>query len=392
VRQPPRARPRAGRCGLRARRGRGRRGQGALELGLGLVGRVGLEDAALGLDDLPERPEGDPLPVGEAAALPPANELPGAILEVAEELRAEPALAHPRLAHDRDQLAGALLRRALEGADQQRPLELPADERCRTHAGHVRAEAGAGGERAVEGERLGFSLHLHGLELLVVEDALGLPVRLLRDRDPVHRCCTLQAGGGVDDVAGDDSLPLLGTGAQRDDRLAGVDPDPDLKRECWVLLVQLRDRLQNPQPSADGTLRVVLVRCRSPKHRHHRIPDKLLHRPPVALDLSTQPLVIRPQPRPHILRIHALRRRREPDQIAEQNRDHLPLLLDRRSRLLDQRCGAEAAEGEPLRILPPTTRTGHHRPSLGQPPATHGASPPRGARSFCYSLYVCYSL
>jgi len=206
-------------------------GQGALELGLDLIRRVGLEDAALRLHDLPERPEGDPLPVGKAAALPPANELPGAILDVAEELRAEPALAHPRLADDRDELAGALLRRALEGADQKRLLELPADERCRTRAGHVRAEAGAGGERAVEGERLRLSLHLHGLELLVGEDALRLPVRLLRDLDPVDRCCTLQAGGGVDDVAGDDSLPLFGTSAQGDDRLPRADADPDLERE-----------------------------------------------------------------------------------------------------------------------------------------------------------------
>ena len=136
-------------------------GSGTLELGCGLLGRVRLEDAALRLDDLPQRPEGDPLPVGQAAALPPADEL-GALLDVAEQLRAEPALAHPRLAHDRHQLAGALLRGALERPDQKRLLELPADERRRVRAGHVRAEAGARPKRTEERERLRLALHRTG--------------------------------------------------------------------------------------------------------------------------------------------------------------------------------------------------------------------------------------
>ena len=52
-------------------------GSGSLELGRRLLGRVRLEDAALRLHDLAERPEGDPLPVGKAAALPPADERRG---------------------------------------------------------------------------------------------------------------------------------------------------------------------------------------------------------------------------------------------------------------------------------------------------------------------------
>src|SRR5262249_38575182 len=123
----------------------------ALELRLRFLRRVGLEDAALGLDDLPQCPEGDPLPVGKTAPLTPTDE-PWTIVVVGEQLGTEAALAPPRLAHDRHQLAGALLRRALKGANQQRPLELPAYERSRVRAGDVRAEAGARGERAVEGK------------------------------------------------------------------------------------------------------------------------------------------------------------------------------------------------------------------------------------------------
>ena len=117
--------------------------QGSLELYLCLSRRVGLEDAAFGLDDLSERPEGDPVPVGKASALSPTHE-PGAVLEVAEQLGGEAALAHARLAHNRHQLTGALLGGALERPDEERLLEFPADERSRVRAGHVRAEAGAG--------------------------------------------------------------------------------------------------------------------------------------------------------------------------------------------------------------------------------------------------------
>ena len=64
--------------------------------------------------------------------------------------------------------------------------------------------------------------------------------------DAVHRRHPLQAGGGVDDVAGDDPLALPRPGTERDHRLARVDADPDLQRERRVGLVQLLDRLQDP--------------------------------------------------------------------------------------------------------------------------------------------------
>ena len=151
-----------------------------------------------------------------------------AILDLAEQLGAQAALADARLADHRHQLARALPHRAVEHPDQQCLLKLATDERRRVRTGHVRAEAGTGGERPVEHERLRLTLHPNGLELLVVEDTFGLPVRLLRDRDPVHRRRTLQTGRRVDDVARDDPLALFGTSAQSDDRLPGADADPDL--------------------------------------------------------------------------------------------------------------------------------------------------------------------
>ncbi len=66
-------------------------GSARVELGRCLRGRVRLEDAALGLDDLPQRPEGDPVPVGKTAALAPADE-PGALAR-----RSANSSAHRRL-------------------------------------------------------------------------------------------------------------------------------------------------------------------------------------------------------------------------------------------------------------------------------------------------------
>ncbi len=205
-------------------------GQRLLELGLRLLRRAGLEDPALRLDDLAERPEGDPVPVGKAAPLAPAGET-RSIFEVVEELGAEAALPYARLADDSDQLAGALLRRPLESADQQRLLELTPDERRGVGAGDVRSETRPRGEWTKDRQRLRFALDRNRLELLVLEDALGRPVRRLRDRDPVDRRRALQARGGVDDVAGDDAFALLRSRPKRDDRLARINADAELEGE-----------------------------------------------------------------------------------------------------------------------------------------------------------------
>ena len=103
--------------------------------------------------------------------------------------------------------------------------------------------------------------------------------------------------------------------------------DPHLQLERRVCLVQLLDRLQDPQARPHGPLGVVLVRDRRAEHRHHRVADELLHRPSVALDLLPQARVVGPDPRPHVLRVGALRGGREPDQVAEQHRDDLALLV-----------------------------------------------------------------
>src|SRR5213075_1585146 len=98
-----------------------------------------------------------------------------------------------------------LLRRSLEGADEERLLQLSADERGRVRAGDVGAEARAGRKRPVERERLCFPLDHDRLVRLVLEDALGRAEGRLRDGDAVDERRALKTGGGIDDVAGDDA-------------------------------------------------------------------------------------------------------------------------------------------------------------------------------------------
>ncbi len=96
-------------------------------------------------------------------------------------------------------------------------------------ARHVRPEARERSQRTIDRERLGLALHGHGLELLVLEDALRLPERVLRARDSVHRRLTLQARGGVHDVSCDDPLTLFGPRAEGDYRLTGGDANTNLE-------------------------------------------------------------------------------------------------------------------------------------------------------------------
>ena len=209
-----------------------------------------------------------------------------------------------------------------------------------------------------------FPLHGDRRELLVLEDTACRPVGLLADRDAVHRGGALDACGGVDDVAGDDPFPVFGAGTDCDDGFASVDPHPHLQVEPGIGLVQLRDRLQDPQPRPHGPLGVVLVRDRGAANGHHRIAHELLDRGSVALDLLAQASVVWTDAGTHVLRVLVLRGRGEADQVAEEDGDDLPL-LERAGRLLGKRRGAVAAEGEPVRVFLATARADRHTTSLG---------------------------
>ena len=115
-------------------------------------------------------------------------------------------------------------------------------------ADHVRAEAGARLQRPPERKRLRLALHLNRLQALELEHALRRPERLLRHRHAVHRRRGLQPRRRVHHITGHDPLALPRTRPERHNRLARVDPHPHLQGQGRIGLVQLADRLHDPQP------------------------------------------------------------------------------------------------------------------------------------------------
>src|SRR5262249_12351944 len=213
------------------------------------------------------------------------------------------------------------------------------------------------------------------------EDPLRQPIRLLGDCNRVYRRSPLQARCRIDHVPGDDPFAVVRPSSQRDHRLPGRDPNTHLQRQIGIRLVQLLDRIQDPQPSPHRRSRVALVRPGTPENGHARIADELPPRPAIALDLLPKPCVIRADPRPHVLRISLVGGGREPDQVAEQHGHDLALLLSRRPGLLSQRRAAERAERELARNLLPARRTRQHTASLGRLTESREASrgPPTSA-------------
>ena len=118
---------------------------------------VGLQDPGVGLEDLAQGPERDPLAVRQAAALAPGDEA-GLRVGVRAELGDEAALAHAGLAHDRDETHRVGGHALVEEALEERQIDLAANERAAVGAGDVGTETGAGRGGLEHPDRLGLSL------------------------------------------------------------------------------------------------------------------------------------------------------------------------------------------------------------------------------------------
>ena len=328
------------------------------ELVPGDLWRVALEDARVRLDDLAERPERDSVAVRETASLPPADEL-RATVHVAQKLGDLSRLADARLSDDGDELHRAVANSPVEEPGEERSLDVATDERGRVRPDDVAPETRDGSERPSNRDGRALPLGVDRLEFVPLEDPLRRSIRVLADRDAVDGRRGLDASGGVDDVAGHDSLALLGAGVQRDERLARVDADPHLERERRIGGVELVERLENRQPGPNGALGVVLVRNGSAEDGHDRVSDELLDDAAIRLDAVAKKVVVGPQPGADVLGIRALRSRREPDEVAEEHGDDLPL-LPHRDGCAGELGTARIAESRAVAILRPARRAGRH--------------------------------
>ena len=319
--------------------------------------RVGLQDRRLAFHDLSESPERDSFAVRQAAPLPPADDLRLRV-HVGEQLRDHAALAHPGLADNGHELHRPPLHRTLVDADQQRFLELAAHERR-----HVLVEIGpvphADRLRAPQRQRLLLSLRRDGLERLVLEDVACGAVGLLRDSHAVHGRRTLDPRSSVHDVARDEHVTAFRLRTHRDHGLPRVDAHSYAEVELRVRVVEVGDRVEDAEARAHRAFSVVFVRDGSPERGHHGIADELLDGASIALDHAADASVVRSDARPYVLWILALRRRREPDEIAEQHGHDLSLVL-RASGIAAERRATESAEGEVFVIGLAACAASHH--------------------------------
>ena len=228
--------------------------------------RVRLEDAGLGLDDLAERPERDPLPVRETAALSPAHEI-GAPVDLLAKLPDEAALPHSRLPDDRDELCrrlarahGRTSRRGAPAPNRAPRRASPRVARCRRRSGCVRAMPARPGIGAC------FPLAATGSSGSNADRALRRPHRRRIDDDGADGRCALQARRRVDDVARDHALPPLRARTER-------------RRPPHLSSLPRARRRRGPPPAAPPSSRGSGARRERPARRRPRARPELRTRP-----------------------------------------------------------------------------------------------------------------
>ena len=143
------------------------------------------------------------------------------------------------------------------------------------------------------------------------------------------------------------------------DEFAPRETSASLRNPYAELELLLERELPDSERSADCTLRVVLVRGRRAEECHDRVSDELFDGAAVSLELGADAIVVRAENGAHLLGIELLRFRSEPDKVAEEDGDDLPLLA-RRERLGAESRPAHPAQAEPLRVLLAAARARNH--------------------------------
>ena len=209
-------------------------------------------------------------------------------IDVGIQLGDQTTLADPGLSHDRHELHRRAGNRLLERTTQDPEIDLASHEWGLVPPEQLRTETRARGLRVEETDRLGLTFEFGGRKLHEVEDVSRRFVRPLAHRDTVDWRDALQPRRRVHHVACDETLAEFWASIERDDPLAGVDPDADVKVYTLALGVEVSDRIEDPQAGADCALGVVLVCDGRPEHGHDGVADELLDGAAVALDLDPE--------------------------------------------------------------------------------------------------------
>ena len=281
------------------------------------LGGLSLEDPEVLPQQLGERPVGDPLPVGKAAA-GAAQRLGFFVREPVPELAHEATLADTRVAEDGDQPGSPLLRGRAIGVEQAPQLGVAADERAPQAADPTRTHQGQPAQKPAATHSARLALRLDRLAFGELERAPGSGDGPLSDEDLSRLGALLQPRGNVDRIAGHERAALA---RLPDDDLAGVDPDAKLQP-----LVQLTHPPQHRQRRVQRPLGVVLERGGRAERGHHRIARELLDGAAGVLDLLGHRVVEAVQERARPLRVLRVAELSRADEIREQHRCELSLL------------------------------------------------------------------
>ena len=269
------------------------------------IERVVVGDPGRALDHLGERPVGDTLSVGQAAARED-----GCALEALDELAREPALADAGLAVDREQVGAPVAQRAVVGVAQQLELRVAPDER-RLKRARPDAAGLAGSDGPPGPQRLIEPLQLDRAELLDLDPPQREPVRARSEHELARLCRLLEARSQRHGLTGREGrLGIVG------DDLARLDADARLEPE-------LLDCIEDRKPRADSALGVVLVRLRDPEGGHDGVAGELLDDPAVRDHAVRDAVEERLDTAAHDLRIRARDERGRVDEVDEQDRGEL---------------------------------------------------------------------
>ena len=294
------------------------------------------------------------------------------------ELPAQPRLAHPGRPGHQHQPRHPPVRRRVEQVLDRAQLRVPAGQR-RLQPVHPlrpahRRTAPGSPATAAPAPALPFS---------ACSPASANPTAL-----PASRCVAasdqhrarlgrrLHPGRGIHRIPGHHPLTDRAQGHRH---LAGHHPRPRRQPRHPRLRSQLGHRGHQVQRGPHRPLRVPLGRRRGAPHRHHRVPDELLHHPAVPADHRPRHREILRQQLPDRLGIPRLRQRGEPHHIAEQHRAHPPLRHRRPAR-----PGAAAGDAaRPRRTPGPTPASACPQARQNRCPAMtgspHDGHPPSGA-------------
>ena len=161
-------------------------------------------------------------------------------------------------------------------------------------------------------KRLGLALERVAPRVLVGDHGRG---HLACDVVDEHRSGVggaLNAGRRVDAVANDHALLAVQHGC-----LAGDDARAGAEVRGSHPASERRHRFDELERSADASRSVILARHRRPPHRHHRIADELVDRPPVPVDDPARGVEVVPEHVAHVGGVPRLRQRGVADEVDE---------------------------------------------------------------------------